>query len=494
MVFPVIGGDGKPTGYEIDNSLRFNDDDSPNVSNNPNAGSGSDGSRTQFSISMWVKRSRVSGTQQFLTSAVATNTFYGTIKFNGDNKIQVNLINSGSDQDEIVTDAVYRDVSAWYHLFFVFDKTQAALSNGIKLYVNGVLQTWGTTTYAQNQGYHFFRPGKTHYIGNYNGQEGYFDGHMAEIHFVDGQLKAHTDFGETDDNGVWIPKEYDGTHGTYGFYLEFKQTGTSENSSGIGADTSGNDEHFAVANLAATDVTEDTPTNNFATLVPALNMTLSEGNTKAVTTRQSNWDGVHSSIGVTSGKWYFEVKASRTEDNFRVIGGVAGNPENFTILFNGQGGSGDPLSTFSNTYPFYGKGVWLEHWYDEDYNDSSTASTQSSGDILQFALDMDNYKLWVGVNGQFKDNSNNNVSYSDVASGNSATVTIASGAYTGKTFFPAIALRDDQDADDNVAEINFGNPSFSISSGNTDGKYGNFEYAVPSGYYSLCTKNLAEYG
>ena len=43
--------------------------------------------------------------------------------------------------------------------------------------------------------------------------------------------------------------------------------------------------------------------------------------------------------------------------------------------------------------------------------------------------------------------------------------------------------------------VNFGNPSFSISSGNADANgYGNFEYAVPSGYYALCTKNLAKYG
>ena len=102
--------------------------------------------------------------------------------------------------------------------------------------------------------------------------------------------------------------------------------------------------------------------------------------------------------------------------------------------------------------------------------------------------------MWIGVNGQFKDNSNNNVSYSDVASGSSATVTIASAAYTGKTFFPDVWLRDDAGSDDNIAEINFGNPSFAISSGNTDGKYGNFEYAVPSGFYAICTKRLAEFG
>jgi hypothetical protein len=44
-------------------------------------------------------------------------------------------------------------------------------------------------------------------------------------------------------------------------------------------------------------------------------------------------------------------------------------------------------------------------------------------------------------------------------------------------------------------EANFGNPPFTISSGNSDANgYGNFEYAVPSGYYALCTKNLAEFG
>jgi len=460
MVFPVIGGDGKPTGYEIENSLRFNDDDSPNVSNNPNAGSGSDGSRTQFSISMWVKRSRVSGTQQFLTSAVATNTFYGTIKFNGDNKIQVNLINSGSDQDEIVTDAVYRDVSAWYHLFFVFDKTQAALSNGIKLYVNGVLQTWGTTTYAQNEGYHFFRPGKTHYIGNYNGQEGYFDGYMAEVHFVDGQLKAHTDFGETDDNGVWIPKEYDGTHGTYGFYLEFKQTGTSENSSGIGADTSGNDEHFAVANLAATDVTTDTPTNNFATLnsLDSGTVTFAEGNCE-ITCTNGNKDGARGTIGVQNGKWYFE---------FKLISHAGGDPPQ--IL--GVAQSDAQLSTWvsSGNYAVYEIDSGKKRI---NGSQSTYGATATDDDIIGVALNMDDNEVTFYKNG-------------------SSQGTITSATSSGEFYFPYII--DGSTARGHTTQVNFGNPPFAISSGNTDGLYGNFEYAVPSGYYALCTKRLADFG
>ena len=47
-------------------------------------------------------------------------------------------------------------------------------------------------------------------------------------------------------------------------------------------------------------------------------------------------------------------------------------------------------------------------------------------------------------------------------------------------------------------EVNFGNPSFSISSSNSDANgYGSFEYSPTlsgTNYYALCTKNLAEYG
>ena len=314
----ILGANTADDSYEISNSLRF-DGSTTKLTNDPGGGSGSDGSRTQFSISMWVKRSTLgegdNNKQDVIISASATNNFYNSIKFNGDDKIQINLINSGSDQDEVVTDAVFRDVSAWYHLFFVFDKTQAALSNGIKLYVNGVQQTFGTTTYAQNQGYHFSRPGKTTAIGvNQVDTSSFFGGYMAEIHFIDGSLKAHTDFAETDDNGIWIPKEYDGSYGTYGFYLEFKQTGTSENSSGIGADTSGNDEHFAITGANAKDVCIDTPTNNFITMNPLYTNsrgTFAEGNLMVTTDVQGSVPYGQVEFGglaLNKGKWYYEAK------------------------------------------------------------------------------------------------------------------------------------------------------------------------------------------
>ena len=491
MVFPVVGGDGKPTGYEISNSLRFNDDDSARL----NRTFATPTNRKKFTFSAWYKRSTLS-TTQYIISYDSGGTPMGIIGFSSADKFIIYDRDSSSGAADIDynTTQLFRDVSAWYHIVVSIDTTDGTSGDRVKIYVNGTRITSFDVSTAPAQDYDtIMNSAVSHDIGRWQAGSSYYDGYMSEINYVDGQALDPTYFGETNDNGVWIPKEYDGSYGTNGFYLEFKQTGTSANSSGIGADTSGNDNHFTPTNLAARDVAVDTPTNNFATLIPALNMALSEGNVKAMTTRTGNWDAVHSSIGVTSGKWYFEVKAS-TSGTFRVKGGIVGNPETFTFLYNGLGGSGDPLSSLSNTYPAYGKGVWLSHWYDQNYNSSSTASSQSSGDILQFALDLDNYKLWVGINGQFKDNSNNNVSYSDVASGNSATVTIASAAYTGKTFFPDVWLRDDAGSDDNIAEINFGNPSFSISSGNSDGKYGNFEYAPPSGYYALCTKRLAEFG
>jgi len=485
----ILGANSVSGGYEVSNSLRFNDDDSAKLQRTPS----SDGNKRVWTISTWLKRGKLGALQTFFGAGSSSPDTL--IKLTPDDEFEISRY-SGGYTWQVTSSNKLRDTSAWYHLVGAVDTTQGTASNRVKLYINGVQVS--SFTYSSYPSQNFdtelndtSRPTK---LGTHPGDAQYYDGYMTETHFVDGSQLAPTDFGEFDDNAVWIPKKYSGTYGTNGFFMEFKQSGTGTNASGIGADTSGNDNHFAVSNLASTDITEDTCTNNFATLVPTLNMTLSEGNVKATTSRTSNWDGVHASIGVTSGKWYFETKASNAGGTFRVKSGVVGNPETFNILYNGRGTSDDPGGTLSNTFPSYGKGVWLSYWYDHNYNSSSTASSQSSGDILQFALDMDNYKMWIGVNGQFKDNSNNNVSYSDVASGSSATVTIPSGAYTGKTFFPDVWLRDDDGSFDNVAEVNFGNPSFSISSGNNDGKYGNFEYAVPSGFYALCTKRLAEFG
>jgi hypothetical protein len=104
-------------------------------------------------------------------------------------------------------------------------------------------------------------------------------------------------------------------------------------------------------------------------------------------------------------------------------------------------------------------------------------ASNNVGEIYMCALDLDNSKIFFGLNGTWFDSGNpasgTNPAYSNV----SGTIGFGSRPY------------------DNTASINFGSPAFTISSGNSDANgYGNFEYSVPSGYYALNSKNLAEYG
>jgi len=249
--------------------------------------------------------------------------------------------------------------------------------------------------------------------------------------------------------------------------MQFQQTGTSANSSGIGADTSGNDHHFAVTNLAATDVTEDTPTNNFCTLSSVDNdgVVLSEGNCNFDTSSGNN-EGVRGTIGVQNGKWYYECKITGS------AGMSAGNIGYSRPEVPVTSGPASVLGLFANGSSDFGL-----------YNNSSgkTSLDASAGigqnDIIGVALDLDS--------------STKTIAYYRNGSIMGSAQTI-NASILGDFLLPV--MLDDGGVNDVVGSFNFGNPTFSISSGNTDGKYGNFEYAPPSGYYALCTKRLAEYG
>jgi len=500
MVFPIVGGT-QSTGYDIDNSLRFNDGDSPRATREFSADP--DGDRKTFTISFWAKRSTLSSAQAAI-SAATTNNFYDQIIFASNDGFEVNNVSSASDAIQYQTNAKLRDVSAWYHIVVAMDTTQASASNGIKIYINGVLQTsFATSTYNQNATFEIGRNGTTTSIGRgQRDSDKHFDGYLSEVYFIAGAQKAASDFGETNDNGVWIPKEYTGTYGTNGFKLEFKETGTSQNSSGIGADTSGNDQHFAVTNLAAGDVTTDTPTNNFCTINPIdvgsghTSLTISEGNTKVVksSTESNPGDGdrVGTTMKFTKGKWYWEEKAvsgAATGGNgiySDKLGGQAHWHDNYGYYF-------DPNGNESNS----GSQIARRQENDEIGYGSSAMDDVSNNDIIMCALDLDNNRWYIGVNGQW---SNNNAASGGTATANSAFnqsslagyFTIPSGGnggFWGPFFGPAGSTTAKE------TQFNFGNPPFSISSSNADANgYGNFEYAVPSGYYSMCTKNLAEYG
>jgi hypothetical protein len=478
MVFPVVGGDGKPTGYEISNSLRFNDDDGAYLQRTAGANTGEDNA----TLSFWFKLGNIKSDNNGGTIMTEGGT-------SGNHIIQIyaHKIYIGSSTFNVMFPNLIRDPSAWYHLFIAFDSSQGTNTNRVKAYLNGVLLTdaTGFTTYPdQNENLALCVDGNTTRVGS-RGNTGAsaFDGYLAEFNFLDGTTKAYTDFGETNDNGVWIPKKYTGgSYGDNGFYLEFKQTGTSANASGIGADTSGEGHHFSVSTVVATDITTDTPTNNFATMNPvhvssygsAALPTFSEGNLKIGMNSDSS---TSSTIAPSKGKWYVEYKqGENTADNggypivgiSATLGGTAGDVIGFrtpdSTNYRGQLGTTSVNNAFG--------------------------SARSANDIFGFYINLDDDILIVHKNG------------SDyMGSGASSGLNWSGGLTTTnlQTGFYHFYVQNNQDGSPAYTdEVNFGNPPFAISSSNADANgYGSFEYSPTlsgTNYYSLCTKNLAEYG
>jgi|13_taG_2_1085334.scaffolds.fasta_scaffold11499_2 hypothetical protein len=474
----ILGANSVSGGYEVSNSLRFDDGSSAYVSRTQTAGN-----RRTFTWSAWVKRGVV-GTRQTLLSAGIDGNAESFLRFDASDYISIKESTSNSAEFAFDTTPVFRDPAAWYHIVFVVDTTQGTDSNRVKLYVNGSqITSFSSTNYpSQNYDTRFNNNSQVLYLGmNVPDYRDYYDGYMTEVNYIDGSAKSPTDFGEFDDNGVWIPKKYTGTYGTNGFFLEFQQTGTSQNSSGIGADTSGNDNHLAVSGIAATDVTEDTCTNNFATINSLANYfnpaTLSEGNTRVDFDNGTSTVYNISTIGVSSGKWYCEIKAVTIPDYAEI--GIASRP---CIA----GGNSDKLTVNQYNYGYTANNGNVKS---NSSGGSSYGNTYDDGDIIGIALDLDNNKLYFSKNGTFQNSG-------DPTSGSTGTGAVSiqapSGTIDGVYYF---AVGDNRNAHDTRMDCNFGNPAYANSSGNADANgYGDFEYAPPSGYYALCTKNLAEFG
>jgi hypothetical protein len=401
----ILGANSVSDEYEVSNSLRFNDDDSPNLQR-----TFSSGNQTDWTWSAWVKRGNISNNNQviFGRQNVADGSNIGKILFTSSDELKLNNKVGASTGFEAVTFAKFRDPSAWYHIWISFDGNQSTHNDRASLYVNGVQFSWNSTS-SLSAGNGHINLNLPHAVGFRAGDGGeQYDGYIAEMHFIDGNNSLnHTDFGEFDNNGVWIPKQYTGSYGTNGFFLEFKQTGTSQNSSGIGADTSGNDNHFAVANLTAIDITEDTCTNNFATLNP-LNFadggyTMSEGNVKINTNDATRCAGP-STIGVSSGKWYWEIKHTSGASNSQI--GIAAEPDELTRTKTSVGESSTSWSYVAPT----GK-------IRNTSNDLHSGSTLADGDIMNIALDLDNNYIYFGKNNTYQNSG-------DPTSGSSGTVAL----------------------------------------------------------------------
>jgi len=427
-----------------------------------------------ITYSFWAKRSNLGIYAYNLVGN--TSAPYVTIGFLNDDTFAF-LVNAGAGGTGLITTAKYRDVSAWYHIVCVLDTTQATDSNRMKIYINGVQITdFGTASYPAQDSTWNINTNVEHGVGGSSVIQD-FDGYMAEVYFIDGQALSPTDFGQTDSTGIWKPKGYSGSYGTNGFNLKFSNSGD------LGADSSGNGNNFTKSGNGRQ--TTDAPSNVFPTINALCrtntNHVLSNGNlTHQVT---SAWMYLPANMGASSGKWYAEMKIDAVTNNFNCgvmeLSGIASDWMNNMNNPNTVFGS----NTQGDAWALYGNGSDTGTYKNNNTPNFGNISTSFGsnilvGDIINIALDCDNQKIWFGVNGSW-DNSGDPAAGTNPMPYNTAMIAGRTYAFASG---PEYATQ----------SWNFGNPPYTVSSGNADGNgYGNFEYAPPTGFLAMCTKNLA---
>jgi len=467
--------------YEVANSVRFNDGDTAYMHKTPS----SVGDLQKFTYSVWFKRGVLTGAEQYLLeyNEAGDNDDNFRITLSSSDTLFIQDTESNTSNLDLRTNMVFRDVSAWYHLIVAVDTTQGTAANRCKVYVNGTqITSWSTETYpSQNYNTNVNVANEKLIIGrreSISTPASYFDGYMCEVVFLDGTQASNTDLGEFDEDSpnIWKPKDVSGlTFGTNGFYLDF------EDSSNLGNDVNGGTDLTEV-NLAATDQSTDTCTNNFATFNSLDNLnsqfTFSEGNlTGAYSGSNGSGTGTTATFGLSQGKWYWEVKYDSANDTPLRIG-ITNRIAVGTGTAYRVGFGGDDFA--------FDQGDGKVYTDNEGGDTASYGSGFSVGDIIGVALDLDNNRIYWSVNGTYENSGN--------PAGNSNGFAITDPASIDNGFyFPVVSLI----SGSGVAQVsyNFGSPPFAISSGNSDANgYGNFEYAVPSGFYAINTKNLAEFG
>ena len=470
--------------HEIDQSLRFEDGDSPYLQRTPSSA----GNRKTWTWSGWVKRGNL-GLQGIFEANHSKDNQTALLFENSHQLLFTDRPNDNRNID-LRTNALFRDVSAWYHIVVRVDTTQATASNRVRLYVNGEqITSFATSSYpSQNYNVAFWNNTNSHRLGYQQGNSAnYFDGYMAEVNFVDGQSLAPTSFGETK-SGIWIPKEYTGSYGTNGFHLDFA------NSSSLGNDVSGNNNDFTSSGLASSDQVLDTPTNNF----PVVNnlqgrsgTSFSEGNLLRYSD-PSGYDHGGSTMALPkSGKWYVEwmPHSQRSNDPPVHVAGIGPTNQSITTYTGGATNSyGWAMVTGSATVYKYSNGS-----FGGTYAGGAGNMTLKST-IFQLAVDMDSGKIWFGINNVWKNLSG---TAANPSNGTNPAYTLTAAQMAKNHFeFKAGRLTNDSGRWTRMA-WNFGQDSTfagnKTAGGNSDANgIGDFQYEPPTDFLALCSANLPE--
>jgi len=439
--------------YTIDQSLRFNDDDSAYLSRTPSSA----GNRKTWTWSGWVKRGNIDTNQQIFHAQ--SSGVSHTVQFNSTNQLDFYSYNGSGYDFQKKTTQIFRDVSAWYHIVLIFDSTDSTAADRAKVYING----GRVTDFASSSDASLNFDGQisnstAHNLGRHTDGNNYTDGYLAEVNFIDGQALDASYFGQAKE-GVWIPKAYSGSYGTNGFYLDFS------NSSSIGADSSGNGNNFTASNLAATDVVLDSPTNNFCTMNPVDTTSLevpesfSQGNLRVDTPASGNGFAT-GTMGMSSGKWYWEVRMESHDGISIAKVGITGD------CTPSEGELGGASCDYA--YSSY-------EGNKQNVGGSSYGSSWTYNDIIGHAYDADNGTLTFYKNG---------VSQGTAFTGITGTMRPAMSDGSGATYGVVLAYNFGQDSSF------YG--SVTRQNNTDDNDIGDFYYTPPTGYLALCNANLPE--
>src|SRR6056300_55080 len=418
-----------------------------------------------FTFSAWVKRSGLNPSGNNMQFFSIYNDTSNRMDFRFQTGDTIDFYHTSS-LGRLTTNRLFRDTNAWYHIVLRVDTTQATSSDRYRLYINGVQETSFSTETQPSQNANLGTNFSTFSIGDDSYGSSDYDGSMAHIHYTDGQSYAPTTFGETDaTTGIWKPKTAPSvTYGTNGFFLKF------ENSGAFGTDSSGNANNFTVNGTMTQTI--DTPSNVFSTLNPLINFqnsgSYSNGNNTATGGGLGTGDSPSSTLAVSSGKYYCEVKFVET-DSGQAVGIID------IDKWNTYANADEWFYRYSYGYGYEKSGSKYNNNSGSAYGDSYT-----NGDILGIALDLDNNYLYFSKNGVWQ----NSGDPTSGASGTGSAFNIANGNYVF-SFYHYYS---------HVLNTNFGNGYFGTtavsSAENPDDGIGIFEYDVPTGYRALCTKSI----
>ena len=441
------------SGYNLTRSLRFRSSASANLTRTMSA------SGTITTWSMWVKRGTL-GTYQALVGFSYSGTTSFGMQFNSDNTLNLYNYSSGFTLN-LTTTQVFRDPSAWYHLVFTIDTTQATASNRAKIYVNGVQVTaFGTATYPSQNSSLNIGTSTSVGIGVLSQQATqYFDGYLAEFNLIDGQALTPSSFGSTNSlTGVWQPAKYTGTYGTNGFYLPFTDNSalTTASNAGLGKDFSGNSNYWTTNNISITsgttyDSMTDVPTLTSATaanycVMNPLNAlsttggnttTLSNANLNVLMPNTSASRTAFATMGVSSGKYYWEATITTGSIN-TYYPGIGINTNLNALPTDQSGGDASGYMYLSNGQKFNSGSL------------TAYGSSFTTNDVMGIALDMD-----AGTITFYKNNTSQGQAFSGISG----------------TAVPCVVGQNNA-----ALAINFGQRPFS--------------YTPPTGYVALNTYNL----